>query len=148
MIVLADISSNNMMIREWINGCLFPLASCLSALIAVFLYDAWSQERDFNKIPGARTASALWWVFTSAAAWTGTVWFALRLKNHGRVAPPTLQQFFEVGWLMTGIILVFAIVYCIYLFTPPRYGHKVWIGAVLSTAAFLAASAILSSFGY
>ena len=71
----------------------------------------------------------------------GLVWLLLRVEvgalppfdMHHFVSPDTIN----VGFAIAGAIGVCASLKCIYLFTPPKWGHWYWIASAGSTAAWL-----------
>jgi hypothetical protein len=145
-----DAVSNNLFIREWLNGSLFPLSLNLSIIIAVFLWDSFlegtRQSARWWKMPGVPTACALFWIFGMESVRAGTVWLILRITNDGGVVPVWLSDVANASITIAGIILIITMLRCTFLFTPPRWGNRVWVYSIISTVTFLLLSALLSIF--
>lgn len=157
--MIDDLLSNNLIIREWVNGGLLPLNISLVIVVGLFLWDEWTKSqypggwRELRRHPydhikdhyvrwhkrsGVPTACALIWIFLADAIRAGSAWYILWLTNN-RVPAPTSSVdnlFIGGGFVLAGIIGLIASIRCIYLFTPSRLGHWYWIVSVLATIGF------------
>lgn len=140
---------SNLIIREWLNGTLFPLSSFLCYAICTFL---WETRREigtgWTREPGVATACGLAWVFLCDAIRAGGVWFILRLQNDGHHVPLWIQQVVNGLFIFAAFALVLTILRCTYLFSPPRWGHRYWIASAIATGVFLLASHITPGLGF
>ena len=140
--------ANNLIIQEWVNGGLFPLNLSLCIVIAQFLITAWAtplddgQDRWTDK-PGVKTACALFWIFLADAIRSVLVWVTLASTAHP-VAPPAplgaqplLAVFVSGGLTLAAVIALLATFRCVYLFSPPRWGHTYWMLTAATTLGFL-----------
>ena len=133
----------NLAIREQLNGGLLPLNLCLVGVIGMFLWHTWRRfGHDWTRIPGVRTACALFWIFAADAARAGFVWLILRMQNRGGTSELILHVA-NFGFVIAAFAGLIAILRCVYLFTPKAWGHWGWIGSAGVTAAFLALSMAL-----
>jgi hypothetical protein len=142
-----DVVTNNLIIREWLNGSLFPLSLNLSLIIAVFLWDSYfaareSRQKWFN-MDGVPTACALFWIFSLDGVRAVSVWVILRINNNGMEVPMWMRQTTNVALALAAFGLMLTILRCTYLFTPPRWGNRYWIYSLVSTLIFLMISHIL-----
>jgi hypothetical protein len=139
-----SILNHNLFIREILNGALFPLCAFLSAIISLYLWDTFRlYGRGWTRQPGVATACAMCWVFAAEAVRAGTVWYLLRQHNELAVVSKYAQNVAGVLLLLGGLVLVITMLRCTYIFTPPRWGHRVWVAALLSTIVFLTISHFL-----
>jgi hypothetical protein len=147
-----DVFKANLLIREWLNGALFPLSANLAVILTIFLWSAWREGRRRNirwqTISGIPTGCFLWWVFSAESIRAGTVWFILRAANDGQRVPPWFEVTANILFINAAIALVLAILRGTYIFTPPKWGHKFWIYSAISTALFLFVSHFFPSIGY
>lgn len=142
----------NLIIREWVNGSLFPLSLNMTAIVTVFLWSAWLESRknlrSWRTVPGAQTGCFLFWVFGAESARAGIVWLILRTTNDGRVVPRWFEVCANVTFILAGITLVLAVLRGTYIFTPPKWGHVFWVYSAMSTIAFLLLSHFYPSVGF
>jgi hypothetical protein len=139
-----NIPTYNLLAREFLNGALFPICCFLSWIVGLYLWDTYrAYGQGWNNQPGVRTACAIWWVFTAEAVRAGTVWFLLREQNDLVELSERVRHI--SGWLILigGLVLVATLLRCTFLFTPPKWGHRIWIIASLTTIIFLTISHIL-----
>lgn len=137
----------NLIIREWLNGALFPLSISLSVIISVFLFDTWRfHGKGWTTLPGIRVSCAMWWLFTAESIRAGLVWVLLRIQNDGQLVTDTLDVAVNIGFMFGATALIVAFLRCIFLFTPPRWGHVYWVLSVLITCGFLVLSDIFPPF--
>lgn len=140
----ADIINKNLFIREFLNGGTFPLSLFLAIVIGIHL---WNTYREFgsgwSKQEGTQTACALFWVFFAESLRAGLVWWTLRSVNDGQRLPPDIELVFNIGLTFAGLALVIMLLRCSYLFTPPKWGNKVWIASVSITTLFLILSHLI-----
>jgi hypothetical protein len=144
---MTDAYSSNLLIREWLNGSLFPLSLNLSVVIAIFMWDSYvyavtHKERWFT-LEGIPTACALFWIFSLDGVRAVSVWIILRLTNNGHPVPEWLREVTNYALLAAAFGLALTILRCTYLFTPPRWGNRYWIYSLLSTLGFLILSHLL-----
>lgn len=136
-----------LLIREWLNGGLFPLSFMLAAILATFMIntrrlvgDGWTKE------PGVSTACVLFWIFTADAWRAGSVWITLRVLNDGGSLPEWLEIATSLGFVLTAALLIGAMIRAIYMFTPRTLKNVYWIVSVVVTILFLIASHLLPPF--
>lgn len=136
-----DMLKSNLIIREWLNGSLFPLSLFLTYVILVFLWDTrqeigpgWQREK------GIATACALAWIFFCESIRAGGVWFILRTTNDGHVISVWMQWIINIAFMFSAAALVITILRCTFLFSPPRWGHRYWVASAITTLLFLIAS--------
>lgn len=136
-----------LLIREWVNGGLFPLSFMLALILFVFMVNTWRIVGDgWAHAKGISTACVLFWIFSLDALRAGFVWFTYRVVNDGGVVPPWLETAVAAGFIATGVGLVVAMIACIYKFTPAKLGHSYWILSVCITIAFLLISHLAPPF--
>jgi hypothetical protein len=144
--------SANLIIREWVNGSLFPLSLNFTAIVSVFLWSAWFEGRRkgirWQYISGVRTGCFLWWAFAAESARAGIVWMILRTSNDGGALPRWFEIWANVVFVMAGLALVFAVLRGTYIFTPPKWGHRFWLYSAVSTIVFLMLSHCLPFIGF
>lgn len=137
----------NLVIREWLNGALFPLSLALAFIIGVFLFDTWRiHGRGWTTLPGIRTSCAMWWLFSAESIRAGIVWILLRIQNDGQRVTDALDYAVNVGFMFGATALIVAFLRCIFLFTPPKWGHVYWVASVLVTVLFLVLSDVFPPF--
>lgn len=130
-----------LIIREWLNGSLFPLSFMLASILLIFLLDLMLKYgRDFRTMEGVPTAIVLFWLFAADSWRAGFVWLTLRMINDGQDIPDWLQWATNMGFIFTALILIATMLRATYLFTPPRWGHAYWLLSVSVTLAFLLVS--------
>lgn len=129
--------AGSVILREMLNGALFPLNVALLIAFGFFLYQT---RRMFgpgwSKTPGVPAACALWWIFFCDAVRAGLVWLTLKTQNDGG-SVKFLEPFATAGFVIAAVVGVAAILRCIYIFTPKWIGHWGWIFAAGLTFAFL-----------
>lgn len=134
----------NLIIREWLNGSLFPLSAFLCFVICVFLHDTWREEgKGWRKTPGIATACCLAWIFFCESIRAGGVWWILRTMNDGQVVSIWTQWVINVAFMFSAGALVVTILRCTFLFSPPRWGHRYWLASAITTLCFLLLSHVL-----
>lgn len=147
-----DSFSANLIIREWLNGSLFPLSMNLTVIISIFLWSAWHEGKAkdirWQSIPGVPTGCFLWWTFGAESARAGTVWIILRASNDGHTIPRWFEICSNLIFITAAITLALAILRGTYIFTPPKWGHAFWVYSAISTTIFLLASHIFPSIGF
>jgi len=137
----------NLVIREWLNGALFPLSLSLSFIISVFLLDTWRMHgKGWTTLPGIKVSCALWWLFSAESVRAGIVWVLLRIQNDNQRVSYLLDFAVNIGFVLGAITLIGSFLRCIYLFTPSKWGHVYWVASVLLTVIFLVLSDILPPF--
>ncbi len=145
MDTILEIAHSSKVAREWLNGGLLPINLSLVIVIGIFLWRSWRDHvgpGPWWKGWGVPTACALFWIFFADGLRAGLVWALLRVETGQRppfeirnyISPETIN----VGLSVAGIIGVLASLRCVYLFTPPRWGHWGWFSTMLLTAAWLA----------
>lgn len=138
-----------LLIREWLNGGLFPLSFMLALILSVHMASAYQRVgAGWTKAPGVQTACVLFWIFTADAWRAGFVWFTLRIINDGGTLPAWVETATTMGFIATAVMLIAAMVRCIYQFTPARLGHSYWILSVAITVAFLIVSHLAPPFPF
>jgi hypothetical protein len=136
--------TNNLIIREWLNGSLFPLSFCLTAIILVFLNDCWHESgKDitaWRKLPGVATGCALFWIFLSETVRGGCVWLLLRYLNEGQPIPETVVKVTNCAFVLALVVMIPTMLKSIHIWTPRRWGHILWIASAFYTVLFLVLS--------
>lgn len=131
----------NLIIREWLNGALFPLDVALTIAIGIYLSQSYLEARasrvSFRTLSGVQTACGLWWVFLCESIRAGVVYMSLNAQNHVRVVPPDYQEVGNALLLVAAFTLVITTVRCIYLFTPRSWAGRFCCASILVTIAFL-----------
>lgn len=131
----------NLVIREWLNGALFPLNVALTFAIGVYLGQSFLEARNqcvsFRYMSGVQTACSLWWVFLCEAIRSGAVYASLNAGNRDVELPPQAQEFASVSLAVAALILCITLLRCIYLFTPRSWAGYFTFASVLVTCAFL-----------
>ena len=144
---MTDAYVSNLIIREWLNGSLFPLSLNLSIIIAVFMWDSYiyaiTHKKRWFTLEGVPTACALFWIFTLDGVRAVSVWIILRFANDGHVVPEWVREWTNYALITAALGLVLTMLRCTYLFTPPRWGNRYWVYSLLSTLAFLVVSQLL-----
>lgn len=141
--------SSNLIIREWLNGSLFPLSFFLTFAVVTFINDTRLEiGRGWARAPGIPTACALAWVFLCETIRAGGVWFILRLQNDGHVVPIWIQKSINGLFIFAAFALILVILRCTYLFSPPRWGNRYWVLSAIVTAWFLLISHFTPSLGF
>lgn len=135
---------SNLIIREWLNGSLFPLSAFLTVCILTFLYDTrkmfgkrWTREK------GVATACSLAWIFFCESIRAGGVWLILRSQNDGVPVPDWVQHIVNVAFMFSAAGLIVTILRCTFLFSPPRWGNRYWMISAGTTVVFLILSHLL-----
>ena len=136
----AEIINSHLLIREWLNGSLFPITLNLALIIGVYLCREWSGSRKnrtmFFQIPGVQTAFVLFWLFSAETARAGSMWFRLRSENNGYPIDASVSSFLDGTLIVCGTVLVITVLRCTYLFTPPRIRGFFWAYSLLLMVAF------------
>jgi hypothetical protein len=113
----------------------------LAIILLIFIIEnRWRHGEAWAEQEGVATASFLFFLFAAYASRAWLVWLGLRIVNDGGTLPPWLVTASSVGFIVTGVILIAAMIRGTYLFTPERWGHRYWIFAVAITAIFLLVS--------
>jgi len=144
-----DAVTNNLIIREWLNGSLFPLSANLAFIILIFLVDSY-RERDqvsWWKMEGVPTGCSLFWIFTCESVRAGCVWFILRATNDGRVVPQWIRELSNYSFVVAAAILAVMMLRCTFLWSPPRW-RNFWIYSAVVTTVFLLVSHYFPTIGY
>lgn len=140
---LSQIKSNmqtNLIIREFLNGGLFPLSVILAAIICIFLLDVRAvRGRNWRQADGVEVSCALGWLFTAEAIRAGCAWLILHTQNRGG-DPAQADLLFNVLFIISGVALFAAFIRCIYLFTPTEWRRWIVYACVGYSALFLSAS--------
>jgi len=144
-----DVLTSNLIIREWLNGSLFPLSGNLAFIIMVFLIDSFRQRGNDSwwTMPGVPTGCALFWVFSLDMVRAVCVWYVLRANNDGKQVSEWVRDLSNWFLIFASLGLVITMLRCTYLFTPPRWGNSYWVYSALSTIAFLLLSHFFPSIG-
>ena len=136
--------ASNLIIREILNGSLFPLCINLSLVIGIFLVTTYLEAKESSEswwtMPGVPTGCALFWVFLLESVRAFSVWIILRTTNDGRLVPEWVRDWTNVSLIAAAAFLVVTMLRCTYLFTPPRWGNSFWIYSIMTTIAFLVLS--------
>lgn len=128
----------NLIIREWLNGSLFPLSAFLTYVILTFINDTRIEVgKGWSRTEGIPTACALAWIFFCDTIRAGGVWVILRTQNDGHVLPMYMQWIINVAFTFSAAALIVTILRCTYLFSPPRWGHRYWVASAITTLLFL-----------
>lgn len=147
-----DSFATNLIIREWLNGSLFPLSMNLTIIISIFLWAAWregiAEGVRWQSISGVPTGCFLWWTFGAESVRAGVVWVILRTANDGHAIPKWFELFSNLAFICAAFALGLAILRGTYIFTPPKWGHKFWVYSAISTLLFLLASHLFPSIGF
>lgn len=145
-----DALTDNLIIREWLNGSLLPLSANLAFIILVFLIDSfrYREDKSWWSIDGVPTGCALFWIFMCESMRAGCVWHILRTTNDGRVVPTWLREISNISFVIAAGILAAAILRCIYLFSPPGWQSWFWKFAAVTTIVFLLLSHYFPNIGY
>lgn len=117
-----------------LNAHLTVLACCAFAL---FIYYIWQ-----NKLEGyefLRAAIALLVLWIGDIFLRGPIWFTRQLVNIGVPTQPS-----ETWLYLGGGITVLAYLCIIRVFSPKRWGHRVWIISFMLANAFTAASLLFT----
>ena len=143
------------------NGGLLPLNLSLVVVIGLFLWAEWREAilqtrsspltvflpidsfSTFQRAEGVQTACALWWIFLADAIRAGAAWSILNFRLGVAPVPTAVEipvmgaiAWVNAGFIIAGVVGLIASLRCIYLFTPPRWGHWYWIGSVVTTLVF------------
>ena len=144
---MKDAYVSNLIIREWLNGSLFPLSLNLSIIIAVFMWDSYieclAQGKRWFRMSGVPTACALFWIFSLDGMRAVSVWIILRITNNGDEVPEWVREWTSAALVIAALGLVITMLRCTYLFTPPKWGNRYWIYSLCSTLLFLFISHLL-----
>jgi hypothetical protein len=139
-----DVTVTNLVIREWLNGSLFPLSINLALIIAIFIWDSYidwlkkpTTKRWWNA-DGVPTACALFWIFLLDGVRAISVWAVIWNANNGATIPDWIRALTNYALTIASVGLILTMLRCAYLFTPPRWGHAFWIYSAVSTLLFLA----------
>lgn len=137
----------NLIIREILNGALLPLSVSLAVILSVSLFETWRRHGPgWTSLPGIKVSCAMWWLFLCEAIRAGIVWVLLRIQNDNQVVPCALDFAVNIGFVFGASGLIVAFLRCIYLITPPRWGHTYWLLTVTIMASFLLLSHIFPPF--
>lgn len=160
--MIDEILRNNLIIREWVNGGLIPLNISLVLVIGLFLWNsaldarAWRTTNNgyltwfdvpetwerFQKTNGVQTGCALFWIFLADGFRAAAAWTVLNYRLNDVATPinpaPMMKliELVNVAFIFAGVVGLLASLRCIYLFTPPRWGHWYWMGSVVVTLTF------------
>lgn len=133
-----QLNTANLIIREWLNGSLFPLSAFLTWVILVFINDTRKEVGSgWTSTYGIPTACSLAWIFLCETVRAGGVWIILRTQNDGHAVPLYVQWVINTAFMFSAAALVVTILRCTYLFSPPRWGHRYWIASAATTLVFL-----------
>jgi hypothetical protein len=136
-------------IREDINGAGMVLCASLTIMIFMFMVNGWYEATkrssfpfsNWSHMPGVPMACALLWVFGAETYRTGAIWHIYHFSSdHTQSA---VGSFAEVtfwptlGYLVAGIILIFALIRCTFLFAPPTWRKHVWVCSLLTSLGFV-----------
>jgi hypothetical protein len=148
--VYIELFSQNLVIREWLNGSLLPLTANLAFIIGVYLYQAYQYGKShgftWTRLEGVPTACALFWVFLAESIRAGFVWILLRTTNDGFKVSPDFETFSNVSLIFGAAILVASVLRCTYIFTPPYYRRVYWVFSLVTTVSFLIVSHIFPDY--
>lgn len=127
-----------MIIREWLNGSLFPLSFFLTIIVGIHIKEVVVRVGyGWQHIQGMNTACVLFWVFLADSWRAGITWILLRMVNDG-VHPPTwMADVTNTLYIGAAIVSFGAMLRAIYVFTPDRWGHAYWLASLAFTLAFL-----------
>lgn len=128
---------NNLLIREWLNGGLIPLNLWMMFITWYSIYNVTKFKSGWNKVPGASTACALWWIFFADFLRSTLAWSILRNATAQNAHIKYMSAEATIIYIMAAIIATTATMRCIYLLSPKEWGHKAWIAALISTVIFL-----------
>ena len=146
----SDILSDNLILREWLNGSLFPLSGNLAIIIGLFLQTAWVDAKRvgirFQNVDGVPTACALFWIFAAESVRAASVWYLLRTTNDGKVVSDLMRALSNLSLTVVAGILIITMLRCTALFEPPRF-KGFWIYSAISTLLFLIASHLFPQIG-
>jgi hypothetical protein len=139
---MQDATTHNLIIREWLNGSLFPLSGNLAFILLVFLAYSfiYRDNASWWKMPGVPTGCALFWIFTMETIRAGWIWWLLRSANRGEAVTFAVREYSNFSFIIAGAVLVAAFLRCTYLWSPPQWRHFFWIYSAISTVLFLAFS--------
>jgi len=134
-----DAVTNNLLIREWLNGSLFPLCGNLAFIILVFLLHSYRYRDQLSwwKMPGVPTGCALFWVFSMETVRAGWIWWILREHNDGHPVEDWVREISNYSFIFAATMLAAMILRCTYLWSPPRWRKFFWQYSAISTLVFL-----------
>lgn len=136
-----DAVTNNLVIREWLNGSLFPLSCNLALVLAVYVMQSYYEyDRSVTRMRSAnevRVACGLFWVFLADAIRAGWVFLILRFTNDVGTVPEWVRQWSNYSLIGAASVLCAAILWCTYLISPPRWKPWFWKFSLLTTVAFV-----------
>jgi len=140
--MIYDASVSNLIIREWLNGSLFPLSLNLAVIIGVFIWDSFVHSLEDGtprwwRLPGVPTACVLFWIFGMESVRAISVWAILHTTNQNKSMPDWVVETATYSLVLASIVLLVALLRCTYLFSPPKWGHAFWIYSAVSTLLFL-----------
>jgi hypothetical protein len=135
-------ATENTIIREWLNGALFPLSINLTVIIAVYLWQSFQYGRThgfrWTQLSGVKTACALFWVFFAESVRAGFVWLSLRMTNRsGFTLTQPLIDIANGFLVVSALVLTAALLRCTYIFTPPNARRVYWAYSLACAAVFL-----------
>ena len=135
-------------IRELINGALMITCGWCAAICGLYVFDAWREstgDGEWRKHLGTKVACALAWVFAFESYRTGSIWSVYYTTD---IVAPTTGSFIQtVGFMVGGVGLIVAILWCTYLFSPPRYVNRLWQLSFINTVLFLVAAVAVKQLG-
>jgi hypothetical protein len=137
---------HNAIIREVLNGSLFPLFIFLSLMIGHYLWDIFRKSGSLNgwrRANGSQTACVLFWLLLAEGIRSGNVWYLYRTDTvHMNVATTSVGLWSTLVFVVTATVLIATILRATYLFTPMDTPHREWWwrGSALVTIVLNAAS--------
>lgn len=148
--MFTEFISQNLIIREWLNGSLFPLTANLAFIIGVYIWQTrqygLARAVNWRSLPGVQTACALFWVFGAESVRAGFVWIILRTTNDGYRMNAAFEAFANFALVVGASLLVFWTLRCTYIFTPPSIRRYYWIYSLALTTAFLLLSHLFPTY--
>jgi hypothetical protein len=73
----------------------------------------------------------------------GNRYIALLHLLSGDGIPQSVEYWSDFAFIIAGVALVPALLRCTFIFTPPKWGHWIWVVSATSTIAFLLLSHLL-----
>lgn len=145
--MFAEITSRHLLIREWLNGSLLPLTLNLTLVLFMYMlqnfYEARRDRVSFFKIPGIQTVCVLFWVFLAESIRAGSVWYYLRMQNHGFNPTMEITAILNLVLVIVGIVLISSVLRCTYIFSPPQIRGAFWVYSLSITIVFMLLSHLM-----